>query len=134
NSRRQPWQGCTLPLSYSRNSEGFLPGCPGLVKTICTCSARSTRPPLDLAGAAHAPAAAGGSDPLDADDARDLLEAADDLLQLGEVAAEEGEDVRRAAVVAGPTGRLADVDALIVERLADGREDAGPVRGRDLHL
>ena len=63
-------------------------------------------------------------DALDGDDALDLLQRAHHVLQLREVRADEREDVDGAAVVAGAAVGLADVDALLAERLADGGEDA----------
>src|SRR5687768_16810891 len=74
------------------------------------------------------------SDAFDMDDAGDLLQAAHHVLQLVQVRAHEREHVHRAAVVAGPTLRLADVDALLMERLADRGEDAQAVLRRHLHL
>src|SRR5262245_8795226 len=65
---------------------------------------------------------------LDGNDARDLLELPHHALELREVRAQERERVHRAAVVASAAVRLADVDALFVERLPDGGQDAWPVR------
>ena len=46
-----------------------------------------------------------------------------------EIRADEREDVDRLAVVAGAAVRFADVDPLLAERVPDGGQDAGAVRG-----
>src|SRR6187431_139705 len=73
-------------------------------------------------------------DPRHLDHAVHLLQGLHHVLQLAQVGAVEGEDVVRAAVVAGATVGFRDVDLFFAEGLAHGGQDAGLVGGGDREL
>src|SRR5580698_6985977 len=93
-------------------------------------------PPQELCilapACARSPAGLSGS--LDGDDALDLLEGLHHALQLLQVLADEREEIHGSPVVAGAAVRLADVDALGHEALADVGEDARQVGRHDAEL
>ena len=67
----------------------------------------------------------------DVDDAIDLLERPDDVLEMAQVAAQEAKCVGGAPIGPRAAGRLADVDAFGVEGFAHGGKNARTVGRRD---
>src|SRR5882672_10377343 len=130
NPRRQPWQGCTLPLSYSRGFQR------GSTERPRHCQARTAVRPACPTGNRYLVHRSAAHDPrsLHLDDALHLGEGTHHGLELSQVLAREREDVARASVVPRATIRLTDVDFLRAECLAHVGEDARSVQRRHLEL
>src|SRR3989442_15477703 len=96
NPRLQPWQGCTLPLSYSRSR----PGAPGATCDLTERFARLSRR-RDVEGVPDQP---------DAEGARGPLHHLDDVEPAGDVADAEARQIERG----GPDdpGALSAIDCL----------------------